>query len=370
MRDKLISLSERRPSCIPLDENDFPTLSLDAFDISGMSRALQKYSIADDDLQATILAKVCMHKAKLCIILGRILNTQYQLRASRPTESAESTVSLVPSFSASASAACMARDQEMREWGMTICSDLQPLVKKDARRNSQPVAVHCAVIELLYQSLAGMVHRPQILQSQPPDSAAQALQAFSQRTIRTAAQRISEIVEFLQDEDLLRFLPPIGLTALLSAALQHVKDAVSSSPSIRGLAQRYLKKTMDIMIQLEETYPQANHAVAFLELVRDKKLYPPDESHDLGPKKNFSFFRGEASNSATLNVELSNRILERRPTDIDIDDGALDYSRRTELESHLNLDGISEAFLSGNLDFTDFEGINWTELLQERNWDI
>jgi hypothetical protein len=390
MRDELISFSERQPSSIPWDETDFPVLSVDDLDKCALSKALERYHVPDHDKQSKILTELCFQKIRLCVLIGRILHTQYELSSHRRLTTSRSKLLLIPKFSGSASAEYMSRDQELREWGNDICSTLHLAIDRDPQRNSTMVAVHSAVIEMLYYNVLGMVHRPQVLNSHPDDSAARALQDFSQQTLRTAANRISEIADFLNGADFLRFIPPIGLTALLFAAMQHVKDSLSTSSSVRDTANKGLERTMQAMSRLKEMYPQAHHAAAFLELVRTKRLHIEDESPAIGPKTIFSFFRNEVGHydptlqqvemDHTINDTQEGRELRlghqnsdasKEPTVITSSQAGIDYSRRKgfDFESFLNLDEVSEIFLSGNFDFADFERVDWSENFQERGWD-
>lgn len=388
MRDALISFSERQPSSITWDEIDFPTLSIDDLDSGALSKALERYHVPNHDKESKILTELCLQKIRLCVLIGRILHTQYELSSHRHSASSGSKLLLIPKFSGSASAEYMSRDQELREWGDDVCSALHGDIDRDPQRNSTIVAIHSAVLEFLYMTVLGMVHRPQMLNRHLGDSAAKALQDLSQQTLRTAAKRISEIADYLSSADLLRFTPPIGLTALLFAAMQHVKDLPSSSSTVRDTAEQGLEWTVQAMIQLKEIYPQAHHAVSFLELVQNKNLQ--DESSTIGQKSIFSFFRNEvnhyvpslqqaeadraindAQDRHELRVDYPNLDSSTEPAVSNSSREGIDYSQRSEFnfESFLDLDEVSEIFLSGNFDIADFERVDWVEVFQDRNGD-
>lgn len=391
MRDKLISFSERQPSSIPWDETAFPVLSVDDLDNGALSKALERYHVPDHDKQSNILTELCFQKIKLCVLIGRVLHTQYELSSHQRRTSSGSQLLLIPKFSGSARAEYMYRDQEFREWGSDICSTLHLKIDRDPQRNGTLVRVHSAVLEILSYNVLGMVHRPQVLNNHPTDSAARALQDFSEQTLRTSAHRISEIANFLNGPDLLRFIPPIGLTGLLFAAMQHVKDSQSLSSSVRDTANQDLDWTVQAMSRLKEMYPQAHHAVSFLEHVRTKKLHAEDESPAIGQKKFFSFFRNEvvhydpllqqvemdhmannAQGGHTLRLANQNFDASKEAATITSSQAGIDYSQRKgfDFESFLNLDEVSEIFLSGNFDVADFERVDWAENLQERSWDV
>jgi len=390
MRDEMISFSERQPSSVTWDEIDFPTLSIDDLDSEALSKALERYHVPNHSKDSKILAELCLQKIRLCVLIGRILHTQYELSSHRRSTTSRSKLLLIPKFSGSSSAEYMARDQELREWGDDVCSALHGDIDRDPQRNSTIVGIHSAVLELLYMTVLGMVHRPQMLNRHLGDSAAKALQDFSQQELRTAAKRISEIADYLSRADLLRFVPPIGLTALLFAAMQHVKDLSSPSSTVRETAEQGIDWTMQAMIRLKEMYPQAYHAISFLELVRSKRIHIEDEISAVGQKSIFSFFRNEVNHYVpSLQLEEADRAIhdaqERHelrvdypnlgsPTALTVSNSSregIDYSPRRgfDFESFLDLDEVSDIFLSGNFDIADFEQVDWAEVFQDRNGD-
>ena len=301
MRDRLISLSELRPSNISTDETSLPVLSADDFECPAFAEALKKHSEQSNDGQWQALTELCFQKVKLCILIGRILRTQYKPRRVQHIDSVGPTVTLLPDLSDSATAEFVARDQELRKWSSDMCPTMHCLVNEDLWRNCSTVSVHCSSLEMLYYTVLGIVHRPRLLTHSPPDSAAKAIQDLSRKVVREGAQRITQIAKVLEEADLLRFLPPIGVTALLASAVQHTKDTVSSAPPIRKTAQLSLKQTMDSLAQLQQIYFSADHAMAFIELIGSKQNL--DDGRDLREMTVFPLFRNELLNHHTSQTQ-------------------------------------------------------------------
>lgn len=390
MRDQLISFSERQPSSIQWDETTFPTLLADDLDSGALSKALAKYQVLDHDRESKILMEFCFQKIRLSVLIGRILRTQYELISHRRMSSSRSKLFLLPKASGSASAEFVSRDQELREWGDDICSALHHAVERVPQQNSTLVTVHSAVIEMLYFNVLGMVHRPQVLNSHPHDSAARALQDFSHQALHKAATRISEIADYLSGVDLLRFLPPIGVTALLFAGMQHIKDSRSATLSVRDTANQGLERAVQAMSRLKEIYPQAHHAVSVLDMVRNQNLHTEElgEGPAIGQKPVLSVFRDELSHYQVGTGHADDRDAQANMDSSSAPEQSLastglamitlssregiDYSRRNEedFESFLRLDEVSDIFLSGGFGVADFEQVDWNEIFQERNWNI
>ena len=306
MRDRLISLSELRPSSISIDETSFPVLSADDFECPAFAEALKKHSGQSNDGQWQALTELCFQKVKLCILVGRILHTQYKPRRVQHIASTDPTVTLLPDLSDSATAEFVARDQELRKWSSDMCPTMHCLVNEDLWRNCSAVSVHCSSLEMLYYTVLGIVHRPRLLTHSPPDSAAGAIQDHSRKVVREGAQRITQIAKVLEEADLLRFLPPIGVTALLASAVQHTKDTVSSAPPIRKAAQLSLKQTTDSLAELQQIYFSADHAMAFIELIGSKQGL--DDSRDLQEMTVFPLFRNELLNHHTPQTQNAGEI--------------------------------------------------------------
>jgi hypothetical protein len=291
MRDKLISMSELRPSSICREEADFPSLLPDDFECLAFAGALKKFSRDDDSRQWAVLRHLCVEKIKLCIIIGRILRTQYDSKSFQHASSAESTISLVPNLSPTALAEFVARDQEVRKWSSDMCPITSGLVTEDLWRSCNTVSVHCTSLEMLYYTVLGLVHRPQVLSRPPMDSAAEAIQDFSRKTLRESALRVTQISKVFNDANLLRFLPPIGVTALLASAVQHIKDSESSAPPIRSAATQGLDHTTQSLARLQDIYCSADHAMAFIEIIGSKTI--TDTAPDLSQVTVFPLFRDE-----------------------------------------------------------------------------
>ena len=149
MRDRLISLSELLPSSIVTDEADFPALSAHDFKCSVFREALKKYSGKSDDGQWQVLTELCFQKVKLCILIGRILSTQYKPRSIQAIAPTEPTISLLPDLSDFAAAEFVARDEEARRWSSDMCPTARALVREDLWRNCSTVSVHCSSLEML-----------------------------------------------------------------------------------------------------------------------------------------------------------------------------------------------------------------------------
>lgn len=275
VKDKLIALNERRPSNIGCGDADIPVLEPKDFESHYFSEVLSRTGIPNPANQTDILNELFCQKIKLCILFGRVLDTQYESRGHRRFTSTDTKVLIFPRLSGSTTATVLARDQDLCQWTADFCSNFRGLGDPDSEGSTAIVRLHSAILELVYQCIRSMVHRPHILSSGLKDPSAGALQDLSKQILRDAARRTTEIASGLAADGLVEYLAPISITALLFAAMQHTSDRSASNPMIREKACEYLHQTMACLHRLREVYGSAHHAIALLEIVHGQGTVSP-----------------------------------------------------------------------------------------------
>ena len=274
MRDQLISFSERRASGISVDEASFPPLLAEDFACSISTQTLAR-TVSGESTSPEVLTQLCLQKVKLCVIIHRVLDTQYELRVHKRIKSTEPTMLFLPRLPATAATAYPVRDSELQQWYVDLNAKRQTLSESDSRLNFSVVAVHQAMLEMLYWTVVGMVHRPGLSIKQPEELSQSPSRERAQHSLRTSAQKITEITRNLEQADMLRFQPPIVVTSLFSAVKQHLKDAASSTVPVRSAAEQYLSQTAHSLRRLQEIWFSADNVANFLESIRGR-LAPTD----------------------------------------------------------------------------------------------
>jgi hypothetical protein len=270
-REKLLSITERRAKARGSDGDTVMAIESDDLSNGALAHALNKHYMPGSDDKATHLTRLFVHKVKLCVIIDRILTSQYELSGLRHLNSSETIMVLIPKVNAPDNQA-VARDQELRRWYAEVSSLEAACFGQDHRCNGRVIGVHSATLELLYLTALSAVHRPVLLNDQPKDSANGALQAFSHSVVRSAAQRISEIFRHLDEGNLIQFLPAVVVGACIAASIQHLKDALSTDPGLRGTGRLYLSQSIHILTVLQSRYNSATCTLNFIERVRSGKL--------------------------------------------------------------------------------------------------
>ena len=116
MRDQLISFSERRASSIAIDEEDFPPLLTSDFEWPADPHLFNKLSMSQNEMPWRMLSDLCMEKVNLCILIRRVLCSQYELKVHQRLTSTDPTMLFLPRTTESAAVDHHNRAQELDEW--------------------------------------------------------------------------------------------------------------------------------------------------------------------------------------------------------------------------------------------------------------
>lgn len=270
-RNMLLSLTERRQPAFHRADSASSSLDQEDLDNPALSAALNKYYRAGSDLEAVSIGRLYARKVKLCLIIERILETQYELNGLRPIDSQATFMVLIPRKSGP-NAEAVIRDQELREWYAHTSSLPEACLSQDHRCNGRVLGIHSATLEMLYLTALSAAHRPQLSYGQPTASAFDALQVFSCQTLRSAARRVSEIGRHLQEGNLIQYLPPVAVGAFISASIQHLQDSKSPNAETRQTGHLYLSQTLSAFACLSQKYNSADCAIKFIERVRSGKV--------------------------------------------------------------------------------------------------
>ncbi|KIW40593.1 uncharacterized protein PV06_07776 [Exophiala oligosperma] len=281
MRDRMISLNERRPTNIRDHEADIPILTSEDFETHYFCGLLQRYNTRFPTVQATVLNEMFIQLIRLCITFGRVLDRLYAPQGHRRWAYVEPKIVLLSKTDASVAGEAMTLDQELCQWNQRCSSNIRRLVHDDSSaQDCGIVTVHRALLDLLYQSMRSMVHRPLASQVCPKGSAATGFQVFSRQRLREAAQESTMTAERLHVQGLLDYLPPIGITTLLFAGMQHVNDMCSRDEHLHEVATHNFRLILTYLYRLKGVYRSARHAIGLLRIVHQRKTVEPFPSEE------------------------------------------------------------------------------------------
>lgn len=268
-RDRLIAMALRRPTQINEGVCDVPMLSLNDCEIRlfhpSVMEALQCPQLQNIEHQRR-LAMMFIEKVKLCQCLGRVLFAQYSPSNHQFGATTKTTITLVPR---KASEAELNRcSQQLDRWLSALPKDAQfiPASKDNIREGENVLLLHSAMLRMVYHATSSALHRPRALIFADQDRAKGVQGPKTARTkLEDAATSITHIVQGLSQLNLVKFLPPSGVTVLLPATLAHLANLTSTNPGVRQTSTYNFRRCIEVLHGLKEMYPAADMEAARIE---------------------------------------------------------------------------------------------------------
>jgi len=273
IRDRMIALGTRRPMRIRDDDFDVAMLTLEDFDIEPVDSTSQGRSLSPSAEENTATALMCIALAKLCICIGHVLSSQYTVLNSQ--SDIPHTMMVVSKRKGEHTQELESCDRELNEWFQALGTDV--------RRSSFPTAhhgphscsdVHWAILNITHSTVVNVLHRAHALQPLPDAADAQLQQRSSRSKVKDAARSLTKFMQNMLHNDQVRFLGPIGVTALVAASLSHMRDISSGDEDVRDASTFRLYQSLQVLEALREIYASADASFSFLASVTRKAGIP------------------------------------------------------------------------------------------------
>ncbi|KIW72451.1 hypothetical protein PV04_00642 [Phialophora macrospora] len=260
-RDRIISISMRRPMRIINEDIRLAPLGLDDFETQSFTSAipcLRDCDFLTDSYTRTMLAEMCIAKIKLLVFIGQILRDFYHLRGFGGS-TAESTMLYTPRRSEVNSKQYLdlqhALDQWYRDlppscWLVTGNTNVDPDTS-----TADALLVHRSVLRMLYLMATEALNRPQSL-SKPSRGSGNSPTS----KVKEAAERIAEMVESMQEKDLIGFLPPLSVSFMLLALASFLVDIKAKGQTVGALPGQQFHVCVRALLRLREIWPIADAA--------------------------------------------------------------------------------------------------------------
>ena len=304
-RDRLIALGMRRPMRVKDDDSDVPMLTLDDYEFKPVSPEVVRLLLGSSDSSGGILSNIdyqkelalmFIEKAKLCLLISRVLSAQYSVLSHKLGGTMETTMMLVPKKSSAEVDEVRRCDAQLENWRANIPSLIQYSPSLPGVTLSEAEEVmhsHRALLQMVYLSTSSALHRPQVLPATPTPSVDGELQEMSRKKVRYAAVEITNVAQDLHSLDLTRYLPTTGVTVILPAVIIHLLDIKASDASVRVTSFERFCHCMRILERLREIYASADFAASFLEAAVRKAgiqidLSPPSHMEQQQQQQPFS----------------------------------------------------------------------------------
>ncbi|KAK3618634.1 hypothetical protein LTR56_024520 [Elasticomyces elasticus] len=280
VRDRLLALSMRKPPRIKNEDFDVPMLGLDDFDFQPLPPALAhvhgEFNSATNPANRRNLAKLCIEQARLCVCIGDVLSVQYLAFGEASSSDDEGVVRLKPRghSRAAGSSQVIECDQELEQWRHDLPADCQqrtPRTEDSTEgHDCDHIFVHRLLLFMIYSATVSALHRPQVRSDMATDLMAKSLENVSRQRIKTAAIDVTRSAQQLEDRNLTRFLPPIGVAVLMPAIMLHLLESKSNDALVKDVGFDRFYQCQRILQRLQESYTSAHVAFSLVELAKAK----------------------------------------------------------------------------------------------------
>lgn len=260
-RDRVISISMRRPMRIQNEDIRLPLLKMGDFETKSVTSTipcLRDCDLLADSYTRTMLAEMFIAKTKLLVFVGQVLRDFYHLRGFGGS-TAESTMLYTPRRSEVNSKQYLDLQHGLDQW----YRDLPPscwLVTANNNIESDTTTadallVHRSVLRMLYLMATEALNRPQTL-SKPSGGSDNSPTS----KVKDAAEKIAEMVGSMQERDLIRFLPPLSVSFMLLALASFLVDIKGKGQTVGALPGQQFHVCVRALLRLREIWPIADAA--------------------------------------------------------------------------------------------------------------
>lgn len=263
IRDRMIALGTRRPMRIRDEDFNVSILGLEDFHLETAQKGSQLHGIVPSLEERSSTARMCIQLAKLGVCIGHVVSSQYTTLTTKPDVSC--TTMVLSKEDGECSEEVAACEKELDHWLGGLSANVgrsSPFREpKDPHSCSE---VHWAVLNLTYWTVVNVLHRAQALQPSPAAPADMEAHLSSRSKVKDAARNLTKLSQAMLARDQIRYLSPIGVTALVAACLTHLLDVRSTDEDVRDASSFRLQQSLQGLRSLSDSYGSADAAVSFL----------------------------------------------------------------------------------------------------------
>lgn len=274
IRDRMIALGTRRPMRIRDDDFEVAILTLEDFDLEALEEPDPAQPILPNTGQRTSTALMCVELVKLCTCIGHVMSSQCTVLNSQPD--IPHTMMVVSRRNGNHTQELENCDRELKEWFRALDTNVRrtsPPPAQDGPHNCSEV--HWEILNMTYLTVMNVLHRSQALQPLPDTTEAQVVRRSSRSKVKEAARSLTKLSQTMLRQDEVKFLGPIGVTALVAACLSHMLDISSADDEdVRDASTFRLYQSLQVLQSLRDIYASADASVSFLASVTRKSGIP------------------------------------------------------------------------------------------------
>jgi hypothetical protein len=270
-RDRITTVTTRKPTQILDEAIHLPALKYKDFDTVPYTtniRLLQDLPLMMDCVGKVMLADMFMSKINVLLIIGRIFRHIYVLQGFAGSPS-DWTMFYIPKKKRGLDADYIFQLQgELSKWSNTLNTHCQMDYHDDYADeiSARVMLVHRAVLRILQAMAQEALHRPQSFSrpQSPTLSDTETPMNESRAISRCAASTISDILQKFQEDDLLKYLPPLSVGCALAATSWCLVEIRLENKSPAELPDHQFHLCFGSMLKLREIWPVAEGACVMI----------------------------------------------------------------------------------------------------------
>lgn len=266
IRDKLVALGSRRSIRIHENAHTVPMPAPSDFDIPASETSwiptMEGSHSALGRVQVQHLAQAFVLNAKLCVILGRILESRYLLLNNSPGTAIEIESRYYPDPNASTDSEFWQCNRELEYWRANFQSFLQTVPE-----NIAPNAAYLnqGLLRLIFFSTVMALHRPLVRYPCKWSPSKSADEIYSLKKVENAASQIICTLKNLQGRKLASNMNGVGAAVLLPAMVFHLVRIKSLDPGECIENCRHFQTGKSILGEWHNQYPLAEFCLFLIE---------------------------------------------------------------------------------------------------------
>ncbi|KAJ5657116.1 Cutinase transcription factor 1 beta variant 3 [Penicillium longicatenatum] len=259
MRDRIIALDMRRLPIIEDASLNVPMLAQDDFEsewlVDRITTPLSGSSTRDARM-AYDLVSMCIARAELCVLLGRVLKARFSVPDRHEVMASHARTDESANIIAS----------ELKMWAESLpgCCQYQSLSVADMRDGCATVSVQQTLLHMLYHATSWVLHCRHPTSRFEKQGQRPLLQTDERSWLimRQVAGKVTQMITELHQFRLYRFLTSTTVTAMIPSIIINLVEMQDPSLSARLHATGGLSQCILVLEQLRDAYPQA-YAVAW-----------------------------------------------------------------------------------------------------------
>ncbi|KAB8219531.1 hypothetical protein BDV33DRAFT_204446 [Aspergillus novoparasiticus] len=274
-----------------------PDFDIPASETSWIPKIEDSHS-AQGRVQVEYLAQAFSLKAKLCVILGRILESRYLLLNNSPGAAIGTEAMYYPDPNSSTNSEFWQCDRELEYWRANFQTFLQTTPENIA---PDIAYLNQGSLRLIFFSTVMALHRPLLRYPCKFSPWKSGSEIYSLKRVENASCQIICILKNLQGRKLASNMNGVGAVALLPAIIFHLIRIKSLDPNESIGNYRHFETGKLILAEWQNRYPFAEFCLFLVESATLKlDVFPAPFSNTPGPKP-----RGGCNPRDTPSIRLS-----------------------------------------------------------------